>query len=161
MLLRRKTGLPLRSFRPLCDRDVLLFAGRAAHKGRTFPSPSGNPRAPGLRVGFANGEGSFVSSSLLAYLDSIKARDPAPRSRWEILLYPGLVAVGMHRIAQVPAEIVQGRYDMICPPETAYDLAMAWPRARLTVVADAGHSALEPGVRTALVAAVERFRRRG
>ena len=63
--------------------------------------------------------------------------------------------------APVPAEIVQGRYDMICPPETAYDLAMAWPRARLTLVADAGHSALEPGVRTALVAAVERFRRRG
>lgn len=37
--------------------------------------------------------------SLIAYLDSIRARDPAPRSRWEILLYPGLVAVGMHRVA--------------------------------------------------------------
>lgn len=36
---------------------------------------------------------------LIAYLDSIKARDPAPRSRWEVLLYPGLWAVGMHRIA--------------------------------------------------------------
>ncbi|HMO75489.1 MAG TPA: serine acetyltransferase [Sphingopyxis sp.] len=38
-------------------------------------------------------------NGLVAYLDSIKARDPAPRSRWEILLYPGLIAVGMHRIA--------------------------------------------------------------
>jgi serine O-acetyltransferase len=38
-------------------------------------------------------------NGLIAYLDSIKARDPAPRSRWEILLYPGLVAVGMYRIA--------------------------------------------------------------
>ncbi|MBB6424849.1 serine O-acetyltransferase EpsC [Sphingopyxis sp. JAI128] len=38
-------------------------------------------------------------NGLIAYLDSIKARDPAPRSRWEILLYPGLVAVGMHRVA--------------------------------------------------------------
>ena len=38
-------------------------------------------------------------SGLIAYLDSIKARDPAPRSRWEILLYPGIVAVGMHRLA--------------------------------------------------------------
>jgi len=37
--------------------------------------------------------------SLIDYLDSIRARDPAPRSRWEILLYPGLLAVGMHRIA--------------------------------------------------------------
>ena len=38
-------------------------------------------------------------NGLVAYLDSIKARDPAPRSRWEILLYPGLLAVGLHRIA--------------------------------------------------------------
>lgn len=36
---------------------------------------------------------------LIAYLDSIKARDPAPRSRWEILLYPGVLALGLHRIA--------------------------------------------------------------
>lgn len=36
---------------------------------------------------------------LIAYLDSIKARDPAPRSRWEILLYPGVLALGMHRLA--------------------------------------------------------------
>jgi serine O-acetyltransferase len=38
-------------------------------------------------------------SGLVAYLESIKARDPAPRSRWEILLYPGVLAVGLHRIA--------------------------------------------------------------
>lgn len=38
-------------------------------------------------------------SKLTGYLDSIRARDPAPRSRWEILLYPGLLAVGLHRIA--------------------------------------------------------------
>lgn len=37
--------------------------------------------------------------TLIAYLDSIKVRDPAPRSRWEILLYPGVLAVGMHRAA--------------------------------------------------------------
>jgi serine O-acetyltransferase len=40
-----------------------------------------------------------MAGGLIAYLDSIKARDPAPRSRWEILLYPGLHAVGLHRIA--------------------------------------------------------------
>jgi serine O-acetyltransferase len=38
-------------------------------------------------------------AELKAYLDSIKARDPAPRSRWEVLLYPGVLAVGMHRVA--------------------------------------------------------------
>ncbi|MEO0698981.1 MAG: serine acetyltransferase, partial [Pseudomonadota bacterium] len=36
---------------------------------------------------------------LKAYLDSIRARDPAPRSRWEILLYPGVLALGLHRVA--------------------------------------------------------------
>ena len=40
-----------------------------------------------------------MASGLIAYLDSIKTRDPAPRSRWEILLYPGVWAVGWHRIA--------------------------------------------------------------
>jgi serine O-acetyltransferase len=40
-----------------------------------------------------------MASGLLAYLDSIKARDPAPRSRWEILLYPGVWAIGFHRVA--------------------------------------------------------------
>ena len=40
-----------------------------------------------------------MATGLLAYLDSIKARDPAPRSRWEILLYPGVLALGLHRVA--------------------------------------------------------------
>jgi proline iminopeptidase len=64
----------------------------------------------------------------------------------------------MAAIGHIPAEIVQGRYDMVCPAVTAFELAAAWPAARLTIVPDAGHSALEPGVRRALVAAVERFR---
>jgi len=64
----------------------------------------------------------------------------------------------MDRIAHIPAEIVQGRYDMICPARAAFQLASAWPQARLTIIPDAGHSALEPGIRRGLVAAVERFR---
>jgi proline iminopeptidase len=77
-----------------------------------------------------------------------------------LFLPPGGLLAHMQRVAHVPAEIIQGRYDMVCPPETAFDLAAAWPKARLTIIPDAGHSALEPGVRTALVSAVERFRRR-
>src|SRR5688572_6212564 len=38
-------------------------------------------------------------AGLVGYLDSIKARDPAPRSRWEVLLYPGVLALGLHRVA--------------------------------------------------------------
>jgi serine O-acetyltransferase len=44
-------------------------------------------------------EGKTMFDALIAYLDSIKARDPAPRSRWEILLYPGVLALGLHRVA--------------------------------------------------------------
>jgi proline iminopeptidase len=76
-----------------------------------------------------------------------------------LFLPPGGLLAGMDRIAHMPAEIIQGRYDMICPARSAFDLAAAWPSARLTVVPDAGHSALEPGIRRALVAAVERFSR--
>jgi proline iminopeptidase len=47
---------------------------------------------------------------------------------------------------------------MVCPPQSAFDLAAAWPGTRLTIVPDAGHSALEPGTRRALIAALERFR---
>ncbi len=75
-----------------------------------------------------------------------------------LFLPPGGLLAQMSRIGHIPAEIVQGRYDMICPPVTAFDLAAAWPAARLSVIPDAGHSALEPGIRRALVAAVERFR---
>ena len=78
----------------------------------------------------------------------------------DLFLPPEGLLGRIDRIANIPAEIVQGRYNMVCPPETAFELAAAWPGARLTIVPDAGHSALEPGVRTALVSAVERFRRR-
>ena len=64
----------------------------------------------------------------------------------------------MSALRNIPGEIVQGRYDMICPAQSAFELAAAWPMARLTLVPDAGHSALEPGVRTALIVALERCR---
>lgn len=76
----------------------------------------------------------------------------------ELFLPQGGLLAHMDRMSHIPAEIVQGRYDMICPATTAFELAGAWRNARMTVVPDAGHSALEPGIRRALVAAVERFR---
>ncbi len=62
------------------------------------------------------------------------------------------------RIRRIPAAIVQGRYDVVCPIVTADALHQAWPEASYTVVPDAGHSAMEPGIRRALVAATERFK---
>ncbi|MGI9129846.1 MAG: prolyl aminopeptidase [Roseomonas sp.] len=78
----------------------------------------------------------------------------------DLFLPPEGLLGRMDRLAGIEAEIVQGRYDMVCPATSAFELAAAWPSARLTVIPDAGHSALEPGLRTALVGAVERFRRR-
>src|SRR6201996_4931268 len=49
------------------------------------------------------------------------------------------------RIRHIPAVIVQGRYDVVCPVRSAWDLHRAWPEAQLQIVADSGHSAFEPG----------------
>ena len=60
-------------------------------------------------------------------------------------------------LAGIPGVIVHGRYDLICPLENAWALHRAWPGSELQIVPDAGHSAAEPGIRAALVAATERF----
>lgn len=74
-------------------------------------------------------------------------------------LHEGALLAGAKRLADLPGVIVQGRYDMVCPPQSAHALASAWPRARFEIVPDAGHSATEPGIVEALVAATERFRK--
>ncbi len=61
-------------------------------------------------------------------------------------------------LANIPTIIVQGRYDMVCPPQTAWALHQAMPHAQFIMVADAGHSAMEPGVTSALIAATETFK---
>ncbi len=63
----------------------------------------------------------------------------------------------MGRIAGVPGHVVQGRYDMICPPQAAWALTRAWPESRLEMVARAGHALSEPGVTAALVRAMDRL----
>ena len=62
------------------------------------------------------------------------------------------------RIRRIPAVIVQGRYDVVCPMMSAWELHRAWPEADLRVIPDAGHSALEPGITSALVEATDNFR---
>lgn len=62
------------------------------------------------------------------------------------------------RIRHIPAVIVHGRYDIVCPFVSAWDLHRAWPEATLKIIPDAGHSALEPGITSALVEATDSFR---
>jgi proline iminopeptidase len=63
-----------------------------------------------------------------------------------------------HKLAGIPGVIIQGRYDVVTPPVTAWDLHRAWPQAEFIMVPDAGHTATEPGITDALVRATDRFR---
>jgi proline iminopeptidase len=64
------------------------------------------------------------------------------------------------RIRHIRATIVQGRYDVVCPATSAWDLHRAWPEADLRIVPDAGHSAFESGNTHELVLATDRYRSR-
>ncbi len=65
----------------------------------------------------------------------------------------------MHRIAHIPASIVQGRYDMVCPPISAWRLAEGWARAEIKMVPVAGHALSEPGISAELVRVTDGLRR--
>jgi proline iminopeptidase len=75
-------------------------------------------------------------------------------------LAPNQLLDGVAAIRHLPCTIVQGRYDIVCPPVTADALARAWPEAEYMVVPDAGHSVREPGITRELVAAVRRMQAR-
>lgn len=61
------------------------------------------------------------------------------------------------RIADIPGVIVQGRYDMICPPQRAWELARAWPNGDLRMIRNAGHALSEPGISAELVRAMDQI----
>ena len=75
-----------------------------------------------------------------------------------IFLKEGDLLTGIPQIRHIPGIIVQGRYDVICPSMTAHALHRAWPEATYRIVDAAGHSAMEPGISAALVAATDRLR---
>jgi proline iminopeptidase len=74
------------------------------------------------------------------------------------LEHPDQLLDDVDRIRDIPAVIVQGRYDVVCPMTTAWALHRRWPEAEFHVVGDAGHSASEPGIIDKLVRATDRFR---
>ncbi|WP_372993191.1 prolyl aminopeptidase [Sulfitobacter sp.] len=73
------------------------------------------------------------------------------------LEFDGQILANVPRIAHIPGVIVQGRYDMICPPTSAYHLAQAWPNAELKMVRNAGHALSEPGISAELVRTMDRI----
>lgn len=72
--------------------------------------------------------------------------------------YDGWILENRSKIAHLPADIVQGRYDLICPPISAHKLANGWVRAQLKMVGLAGHALSEPGISQALVGAMDALR---
>ena len=104
----------------------------------------------------ADGPPAFESDAIALAIARIEAH---------YFVHQGFLAEGellgnIHRIEHLPCTIVQGRYDVVCPPVTALALSRAWPAAELVVVPDAGHSVREPGIARELVAAVERLKTR-
>jgi len=71
--------------------------------------------------------------------------------------FDGQILANMGRIGHIPGFIVQGRYDMICPPESAWRVAKAWPNADLHLVRNAGHALSEPGISSELVRIMDRI----
>ena len=69
----------------------------------------------------------------------------------------GEILANMGRIAHIPGVIVQGRYDMICPPQAAYSIAQVWPACELDMIPNAGHTLSEPGITAGLVRAMDRI----
>jgi proline iminopeptidase len=64
----------------------------------------------------------------------------------------------IEKIRHIPGVIIQGRYDVVCPARSAWDLHKAWPESKLIIIPDCGHAASEPGVRSALIEATEAFK---
>ena len=85
-----------------------------------------------------------------------KARIEAHYFRHNAFLAHGQLLRDIDRIRDLPGVIVQGRYDIICPPRSAWELAQAWPEVRLEMVL-AGHGATEPAITDALVRATDAF----
>jgi proline iminopeptidase len=70
----------------------------------------------------------------------------------------GQILRDVHRLKDVPGTIVQGRYDMICPPVSAWTLAQHWHRAELKMIPAAGHALSEPGISTELIRTMDGLR---
>ena len=145
----RGTGLLAAYHRRLMDRDprVHLPAARAWSRYESAcsalrPGPADTAAVAGDRaaLGLARLEAHYFSNGLF--------------------LRDGQLLDELHRIDGLPATIVQGRYDVVCPIATADELARAWPGAEYMPVPEAGHSAMEFGIRSALVAATERMKYR-
>jgi proline iminopeptidase len=95
-------------------------------------------------------------------LASLRSTRPLPATPFmeahyfhkDCFMKPGQLMAGAGKLKHIPAIIVQGRYDFLCPPSTSHALAAVWPNAEIRIVEGAGHSLYDPGVRDAVMKAI-------
>ncbi len=115
---------------------------------------------------WANWENALASVHSLGFAGDSPAEYARAFSRLEshyfinggFLESDGWILANKGRIAHISADIVQGRYDLICPPQSAYRLSQGWALAQLRMVNLAGHALSEPGISEALVQAMDALR---
>ncbi|HIK13371.1 MAG TPA: prolyl aminopeptidase [Oscillatoriaceae cyanobacterium M33_DOE_052] len=73
------------------------------------------------------------------------------------LEHPEQLVQNVKRISHLPGVIVHGRYDVVCPLTSAWELHRAWPKSELHIIPDAGHSMFEPGILSAIIEATDKF----
>jgi len=138
------------------DRAVWVPAARAWCAYETACSTL-LPSVPqgGQQSGDLMAIGGMAEQQALAF-----ARIEAHYFKHHVFLPDDRLLRGVEAIRHIPTVVVQGRYDIVCPPITAEQLRRHWPEIDLMMIPDAGHSAMEPGIRAALVTATNAFRYR-
>ena len=152
-----EAGRAFREFLPGVERDDVLAA---YYRRLTDADPAVHMPAARSWCGyeescsrlFAELSQPGASASVLAM-----ARIEAHYMAHHGFMEPNQLLANLPRLHGLPVTVVQGRYDVICPIATADDCVRAWPGVDYRVIADAGHSAMEPGIRSALVAAADAF----
>ena len=148
-LLEDKRDSPLKAYKDLVFSTDTKVSIPAAIRWNTFEGSimSLLPRAP-CTTGDVNGEIELARARVqIHYIENncfVGHRD--------------LLAEANIKLANIPTHIIQGRYDMVCPPISAWELSRAMPHASFKIVDDAGHSAMETGITSALVEATEKFK---
>ena len=139
---------------------------RAYYRRLIHPDPAVHmPAAHAWSVYEASCSTLLPNPELVAHFDSDVvalglARIEAHYFMHNIFLPDNFLLDNVAKIRHLPTIIVQGRYDAVCPIVSADDLVQAWPEAEYHIIDDAGHSAFEPGIRRALIGAMEKFKTR-
>ncbi|GAA3037543.1 prolyl aminopeptidase [Gordonia defluvii] len=126
--------------RPLAQQAAAAWTGWETSTSYLLPQPESAADDPRFSLAFATIENHYFTHGGF--------------------LRDGQLLDEVDTIADIPAVIVQGRYDVVCPMRSAWDLHCAWPSTELRIVDDAGHASFEPGTIDALVAATDGFANR-